>query len=142
MQLLILILKDLDCITTLITSLAEAGVKGGTLLEGKGMANILMKQEEVPIFGMLRHLMNDTIEEKSHVLLFVLQEEQVLPTKSTIKRITGDLNKPGAESCSPFPSLLWKDWVNNHGKQFIYTFGHCSSAGTFFQQAGKETPSA
>ena len=43
MQLLILILKDLDCITTLITSLAEAGVKGGTLLEGKGMANILMK---------------------------------------------------------------------------------------------------
>ena len=95
-QSLILILKDLDCITTLITSLAEAGVKGGTLLEGKGMANILMKQEEVPIFGMLRHLMNDTIEEKSHVLLFVLQEEQVLPTKSTIKRITGDLNKPGA----------------------------------------------
>ncbi len=35
MQLLILILKDIDCIDTLIKSLAAEGVKGGTILEGK-----------------------------------------------------------------------------------------------------------
>jgi len=60
MQLLILILKDIDCIDTLIKSLAAEGAKGGTILEGKGMA-----------------------------------DEQVLKTKSTIKKITGDLNEPG-----------------------------------------------
>ena len=96
MQLLILILKDIECIDNLMTELAEAGIKGGTLLEGKGMANVLMQHEELPVFGMMRHLMSDTYEKDSHVLLFVLRDEQVLKTKSTVKRITGDLNKPGA----------------------------------------------
>jgi hypothetical protein len=95
MQLLILILKDIDCIDTLIKSLAAEGVKGGTILEGKGMANVLMKSEDLPVFGMMRHLMTDTVRESSHVLLFVLRDEQVLKTKSTIKKITGDLNEPG-----------------------------------------------
>ena len=43
MQLLVLILKDTQCIDTLIRELAEEGVKGGTVLEGTGMANVLMK---------------------------------------------------------------------------------------------------
>ena len=95
MQLLIVILKKMEYINELIRELAKHGVKGGTILDGTGMAESLVNMEEdLPMFGMLRRVLSDEVREKSHVMLFVLKDEQVIESREIIKKVIGDLNKP------------------------------------------------
>lgn len=94
MQLLILILKKVDQVSELIKSLAESGVKGGTILEGTGMAESLVSMEDLPIFSALRRILADEERETSQVMLFVLRDEQIAPTTKVIKQVIGDLNRP------------------------------------------------
>lgn len=94
MQLLVLILKKMEQMSQLIKSLAESGVKGGTIIEGTGMAEALMNMEDLPIFGVLRRILSEEERETSQVMLLVLKEEQLKPTTDVIKKVTGDLNLP------------------------------------------------
>lgn len=94
MQLLVLILKKAETIDELIRKLAECGVTGGTILEGKGMANALVNMEDLPIFGMLRQILSDEEKEVCKVMMFVLKDEQIMTTRETIKREIGSLKKP------------------------------------------------
>jgi nitrogen regulatory protein PII-like uncharacterized protein len=94
MQLLILILKKVELIDTVIKQLAEAGVKGGTILEGTGMAKSLVSMEDLPIFSMLKAILADEGKDACKVMLFVLKEEQVMITRKTIRKVIGDLNAP------------------------------------------------
>lgn len=94
MQLLILILKKIDLMEPLLKKLAESGVRGGTILEGTGMAKELVNMEDLPIFGMLRMLLAEDIKANSKVMMFVLNEEDALKARSTIKNVIGDLNIP------------------------------------------------
>jgi hypothetical protein len=94
MQLLILILKKVELMDKLIKSLAESGVKGGTILQGSGMAESLMNMEDLPMFGMLRRILSDEEKESCKVMMFVLHDEQVMITRGTIKKVIGDLSIP------------------------------------------------
>lgn len=94
MQLLVLILKKVETIEELIRKLAECGVTGGTILEGKGMANALVNMEDLPIFGMLRQILSDEEKEVCKVMMFVLKDEQVMTTRETIKKEIGNLKEP------------------------------------------------
>lgn len=94
MQLLILILKRIELIEVLIKKLAESGVKGGTILEGTGMAKELTNMEDIPIFEMLRSLLAEEGKANSKVMLFVLKDEQVMAVRKAIKDVIGDLNAP------------------------------------------------
>lgn len=94
MQLLVLILKKLDQTNELIKALAESGVKGGTILEGTGMAESLVNMEDLPVFGVLRRILSDEERESSQVMLFVLKDEQIIATREVIKKVIGDLNMP------------------------------------------------
>ncbi len=94
MQLLVLILKKIDLANDIMKALAEAGVKGGTSIEGNGMANAIVDMEDLPIFGMLRSILADEEKETCKVMLFVLQDEQVKNARKTIKKVIGDLNAP------------------------------------------------
>ncbi len=94
MQLLILILKKVELMEPLLKKLAEAGVKGGTILEGTGMAKELVNMEDLPIFGMLRMLLAEDIKANSKVMLFVLDDSAALEARKTIKKVIGDINVP------------------------------------------------
>lgn len=94
MQLLILILKKIELMEPLLKKLAETGVKGGTILEGTGMAKELVNMEDLPIFGMLRMLLAEDSKANSKVMLFVLDEEGVLVARSAVKKVIGDLSVP------------------------------------------------
>ncbi len=94
MQLLILILKKVEVMDELIKQLAEAGVPGGTILDGKGMAGALMNMEELPMFGMLRRILSDEEKESCKVMMFVLHDEHVMTARGTIKKVMGDLRVP------------------------------------------------
>lgn len=94
MQLLVLILKKIEFQAEIMKQLAEAGVKGGTVLEGTGMAKALVNMEDIPIVGMLRHVLSNAENEICKVMMFVLQDGQVMITRTTIKKIIGDFNAP------------------------------------------------
>ena len=94
MQLLILILKKVEIQNEIMKQLAEAGIKGGTVLEGTGMAKTLSNMEDIPIAGMLRRILSDEEKEVCKVMMFILKDEQVMTTRITIKKIIGDLNAP------------------------------------------------
>ena len=94
MQLVMLILKKIEFQAEIMKELAEAGVKGGTVLEGTGMAKTLADLEDIPIVGMLRKVLSDEENEICKVMMFVLKDEQALPTRTIIKKIIGDFDAP------------------------------------------------
>lgn len=93
MQLLTLILKDDSVMDDILKELAEEGVRGGTIIEGKGMGEELVNMEEIPMFGMLRRVLADEQKPTCKVIMFVLRDELVVQARETIKRKI-DLNKP------------------------------------------------
>ena len=94
MQLLVVILKNEKIMDNILKKLAEEGVKGGTILEGKGMGEELLNMEDIPMFGTLRKLLrSDEDMEKTHVALFVISDEQVVTARETVKSMV-DLKEP------------------------------------------------
>lgn len=94
MQVLILILKRIEMLDEIIKRLAEAGITGGTILEGTGMVSSLINMEDLPVFGMLRHILTDENKEACKVMLFVSKDEQIITTRQVIKKVIGNLNEP------------------------------------------------
>ncbi|MDD6467061.1 MAG: hypothetical protein PUF50_02645 [Erysipelotrichaceae bacterium] len=94
MQLLVLILKRVELMNDLLHELVEAGIKGGTILDGHGMGESLVDMEDIPMFGVLRQMLSNDDKESTKLLLFVVKDEQVVPTTQVIKRVVGDLSKP------------------------------------------------
>ena len=93
MQVLILILKQVDLMNEILHELAEAGIKGGTIVDAKGMGESLLSMEDIPMFGALRQLLSNEEREDVKLLLFVVQDDEVVPTAKTIKKVV-DLEKP------------------------------------------------
>ena len=87
MQLLVVILKNEKLLDDILKKLAEEGVKGGTILSGKGMGEELMNMEDIPMFSTLRRLMKDEERESVHVALFVIRDEQVVEARETVKEM-------------------------------------------------------
>ena len=93
MQLLILILKQVDLMNDILKELKEAGIRGCTQVDAKGMGEALMNTEDFPMFGALRQMLNNEEREQVKLLLFVVQDDEVIPTSRTIKKVV-DLEKP------------------------------------------------
>ena len=95
MQLLVLVLNKLEVLDELLTQMASAGISGATILNSTGMATTLVHhtEEDVPLFGILRKMLNPDREE-SKTIFTVLKEEQFETAKEIINRVTGGLSKP------------------------------------------------
>ena len=96
MQLLILILKKVELTEELIRELAENGVHGGTIIDSTGMANVLGNLDDLPLFGMLRKVINqeDVTKESCKTMLFVLKDSEVENARKVIRSVLGDLSRP------------------------------------------------
>ncbi|MBP5159064.1 MAG: hypothetical protein ILP10_02060 [Lachnospiraceae bacterium] len=95
MQLLVLILKKEKVMDEILKDLMEAGIKGGTILDGKGMAEELVNLEDLPMFGVLRRALKDEEKENCKVILFVLKDEQLVDARNVIKKNV-NLNAPNS----------------------------------------------
>lgn len=94
MNLLIVILKKADLITEICKELAEEGVHGGTILDGTGMASIIEKMDDLPIFGMLKALLADDDENETvKTMLFVMSDDEMERAKVVIRNVVG-LDEP------------------------------------------------
>lgn len=93
MNLLVVILKRADLVSEICRDLAEEGVHGGTILDGTGMASVIEKMDDLPLFGMLKTLLTDEEEDGVKVMLFVMNDDELDKAKRTIKEVVG-LDQP------------------------------------------------
>ena len=94
MELLVLILKKTNVLDELLRQLAAIGVTGATVVEGSGMAHALVNDEELPMFGVLRHVFADAEREPSKVVMMVLTAEVMVKAKAAIRAVVGDMHEP------------------------------------------------
>lgn len=93
MILLVCILKDYRRVEEILLGFLELGVTGGTVLEGRGMGQLL--GSEVPIFAALRGLFPGSVSD-SNVILAVMRAEKAELCLDLIERIAGPLDQPGS----------------------------------------------
>ncbi len=95
MQLLIIILNDISRVPKILSKFMEAGIPGTTVVECHGAMRVLRQSqvEPPPIFGALRHIINEEYGE-GRILLTVLSDEQMAAAKGVVHQVLGDLSKP------------------------------------------------
>ncbi len=95
MQLLVVILKKADLVPELCRELAEEGVHGGTIIDAVGMASVIEKMDDLPIFGMLRSLLaDDEDHETVKTLWFVMEDDEIVRARKIIKNVMGSFDEP------------------------------------------------
>ena len=91
---MVFILNKVEVLEDLLREFNTAGNHGATILTSTGMARALHgNDEESPLFGSLRALL-DPGRAENRTILIVLRDEQVHAAVSVIQGVVGDLNKP------------------------------------------------
>lgn len=105
MQLLIIVLNRVNRLDELIETMVEHGFTGATILSSTGMLRELAKSnEDFPLFGSLRYLI-DTDREESKTIFMVLHDEQIEAAKQVVRTVVGDLSKPDTAVLFVLPIL-------------------------------------
>lgn len=94
MHMLVLVIKNVELVDELVRELVEAGLQGGTILDSTGMAGVIGGLDDAPVFGMLRHVLEEDDDEDSKTMFFVVDDEELQKTKTIIRKVAGDLNQP------------------------------------------------
>ena len=94
MQILVVILKKADLVPELCRELAEEGVHGGTIIDGIGMASVIEKMDDLPIFGMLRSILADDDNDTVKTMWFVMEDNEVEKARKVIRDTIVDLDEP------------------------------------------------
>ncbi len=109
MQLLVHINNHVEITTPLLAALLEAGVKGATVVDCKGMLTALDESsvEPPPIFGSLREFINP--EHQSGKMFFmVLKDEDIRTVRETIHQVVGNLKLPNTGILFTVPVMNWE----------------------------------
>ena len=112
MQVLFFILKQVELMNDILHALGEAGIKGGTILDAKGMGEALMNMEDIPMFGALRQLLSSEEKEQVKLLMFVAEDSEIVPIANTIKKVV-DLSKPNTGIIFSLP-VYYCEGLNKH----------------------------
>lgn len=106
MQLFILVLNRQEWVEPLFEEMMKAGFTGGTVLESTGMMRVLDTEDpDLPMFGMIRHLI-DPQRKKSKTIMILVKDEQVKKLAALVNRVTGGLNKPDTGIAFAVPTLF------------------------------------
>jgi len=93
MNLFVCILKDYRRVEEVLLALLELGISGATLLEGRGMGQIL--GGEMPLFAGMRGLFPGSAQD-SQLILAVISQEMTPECFSVVEHIAGPLDSSGA----------------------------------------------
>lgn len=94
MRLLLCVLEQNELLDDVLLSLTEHDIQGATVVEGKGMVQLLESHEEgeVPVFGAIRHYLNPG-RVKRTVLFIAIEAEKIPVAVEAIENVVGDLSK-------------------------------------------------
>ena len=109
MQLLVHINNHVEIAAPLLKALMEAGVKGATVVDCKGMLTALNEASDdpPPIFGSLRQFINPE-HESGKMFFMVLRDEDVPTVREVIHRVAGDLKLPNTGILFTVPVMNWE----------------------------------
>jgi nitrogen regulatory protein P-II 1 len=92
MKLFVLILNKVEKLEEVLEGFLEIGVTGATVIDSVGMGQIL--SQEIPIFAGLRFMFTGA-EPANKTIFSVIREEKEHEAVHILKKILGDLQKPG-----------------------------------------------
>ncbi len=93
MVLLVCILKDYRLVEDVLLGFLEQDVTGATVLEGRGMGQILAT--ELPIFAGMRGLFPGSGVD-SHVIVSVMPRGKAFGCLDLVERLAGPFDQPGS----------------------------------------------
>ena len=94
MQVLVLILSKYEKLDRLLFALNDAGIRGATIVNSTGMAQVLSKESD-QLLGSIRSYFTPDRDDNRTVFM-VLDEEKVEIARKVIYQVIGSLDKPGA----------------------------------------------
>lgn len=94
MELLVFILNDSNQLEKIMVEFANLDIKGSTIIDSVGMANVLSGCEELSIFSSLNMLTNKG-RTSNVTVLTVLKKEKINQALAVINDVTGGLDKAG-----------------------------------------------
>ena len=103
MQILVLVLNKYERLGKLLVSLNDAGIKGATVINTTGMAQLLCRETDA-MLGSLRAFLTPEREDNRTVFM-VLSDEKVEIAKKIIHDVVGTLEKPGSGILFTAPTL-------------------------------------
>ncbi len=91
-QLLVCIIKDHHQVEEILTGFLELGIRGATVIDGRGMGQIL--STDVPIFAGFKNLFPGG-SSGTYVLMSVVTEEVIEPAAALVNEVCEDLEQAG-----------------------------------------------
>lgn len=94
MELLILIIHDSAQMDEILVKMMEAGIRGGTLLDCKGVLQAVAGSElaKPPVFSSLRRYLSPDAD-SNKLLLAAMSAENIEKTHNIVTQVTGGLQK-------------------------------------------------
>lgn len=108
-ELLVCIVKDHHLVEEILTGFLELGIRGATVLDGRGMGQILSTQ--VPIFAGFKSLFPGG-STGTYVILSVVQPEAVDEAMQLAEEICGDFTRAGTGVVFSLPVLRVRGMAN------------------------------
>ena len=96
MQLLFLVIKRIELVDEIMRSLAQAGIRGGTVIDSVGMAKSISTMDNLPMIGVLRSILSGEDAQKGKTIFVAVADDQVDVARKAITDVTGDLSQPNA----------------------------------------------
>ena len=87
MQLLFLVIKRIELVDEIMRSLAQAGIRGGTVIDSVGMAKSISTMD---------NLSGEDAAQKGKTIFVAVADDQVDVARKAITDVTGDLSQPNA----------------------------------------------
>ncbi len=99
LKLFVIILDKSRLVDELITGFLDLGVQGATIIESRGMGEII--RQDMPVFSGLASLFGDTTG--SRMLMSVMPESLVEPVYGLVEEVVGQLDQPNSAICFTLP---------------------------------------
>ncbi len=91
MQLAVFVLSKTEMLDAFLTTLAQNGIRGATVIDSKGMAHALPKESS---FAASLRLILTPGHEESKTVFMVVPEEKLSVVSKVANQVCGDLNGP------------------------------------------------
>ncbi|HZK33588.1 MAG TPA: hypothetical protein VFC60_03715 [Tissierellaceae bacterium] len=96
MNILFLVLNKTEYLDEILDAFVEIGVRGATILDSQGMGSALSKSgKDIPFFGGLRALLDNTRPYNKTVFTVIEDEETLDKAVKEVKKILGNMSEPG-----------------------------------------------
>ncbi len=98
-KLFVIILDKSQLVDDLITGFLDIGVRGATIIESRGMGEII--RQDMPVFSGLASLFGETTG--SRMLMSVMPESMVEQVYQLVQEVVGQLDQPNSAVCFTLP---------------------------------------